>query len=96
MTAWISTDKQLPEDEQLVLGYWPATGDMPHSAESLTYHAWDAPDGPACWIDHWGDKRDPPVFWQPLVGPEPRIGESIKRMLADPQVDAAMRRLSSK
>ena len=64
-SLWINTDEREPDDEQIVLAWWP-NDPLP---EVLVYYAADAPDGPAAWRDEVGDKMDRPGYWMPIPKP---------------------------
>lgn len=65
MADWISTSERMPDDEQRTLGCWVGPSVHAPGMETLIYHAADAPDGPECWRDVFGDERDPPTHWIP-------------------------------
>lgn len=72
-SAWIPVEPgSMPEDGQTVLGGYKALlgGDNLGSAETLTYQAEDAEDGPECWVNCWGKKADRPTHWKPWEAPK--------------------------
>ena len=65
--SWFRVEDRTPEDGQTVLGRWTSLlSNHQPTFESVTYHAWDADDGPEAWHNAWGEQTDAPERWLPL------------------------------
>lgn len=65
-SGWISTERRKPDDEQRVLGWWPAARNSTDGYDVVLYHAADAPDGPESWRYTDESSADAPDYWMPL------------------------------
>jgi hypothetical protein len=64
---WIPTNERKPNDEQMVLAFWPGSSYARDSFASVTFHASDSDvDGHDAWLDVFGNSEDEPTHWMPL------------------------------
>jgi hypothetical protein len=77
---WFRVEDRKPEDGQTVLGRWTSLlSNQQPTFESVTYHAWDADDGPEAWHNAWGEQTDAPGHWLPPDALPAVEGEDIAK-----------------